>query len=57
MSEFLEIASRVEAAVDAYASVHDFLDENQIQQWREMFQMEFVSVYLDRVQSLYGHLK
>ena len=57
MSQFLKIASRVEAAVTAYTSIHDLLNNTQKQQWRDMFKMEFVSVYLDSVQSLYAHLK
>ena len=57
MSQFLETASRIEAAVAAYASVHDDLSTMQIHQWKTMFQMEFVSVYLHTVQALFGHLK
>jgi hypothetical protein len=57
MSQFLQIASRVEAAVAAYTSVHDSINNTERRQWRDMFQMEFVSVYLHTIESLYGHLK
>jgi len=43
MSTFLQIASRVEAAVAAYTSVHDFADK---QRWKENFKVELVSVHL-----------
>jgi len=41
MSTFLQIASRVEAAVAAYISVRDFADEEK---WRAQFKQECVSV-------------
>jgi hypothetical protein len=43
MSPFLEIASRVEAAVEAYISVRDFADK---QMWKKKFEVELVSVHL-----------
>jgi len=43
MSPFLKIASRVEAAIEAYTSVHDFADE---QVWKEGFKKELVIVHL-----------
>jgi len=43
MSPFLEIASRVEAAIEAYTSICDFADE---QVWKEGFKKELVSVHL-----------
>jgi hypothetical protein len=42
-SNLLQIASRVEAAVTAYNSVHEFSDRKV---WKEKFQMEFVSVHV-----------
>jgi len=41
MSTFLQIVSRVEAAVAAYISVQDFADEEK---WRAQFKRECVSV-------------
>ena len=43
MSNFLQIASRVEAAVASYVSVREFTDR---QQWKQKFEEEFVSIYL-----------
>ena len=43
MSTFIEIASRVEAAVAAYTSVRDFADQET---WRAQFRGESVSVQL-----------
>jgi hypothetical protein len=43
MSTFLQIASRVEAAVEAYISVQDFSDREA---WKEMLQREKVSAHL-----------
>jgi len=43
MSNFLRIASRIEAAVASYVSVQKFADT---QQWKQKFQDEFVSVHL-----------
>jgi hypothetical protein len=43
MSVFLQIASRVEAAVEAYRSVRDIADREQ---WVEEFKKEFVSPHL-----------
>jgi hypothetical protein len=43
MTTLLHIASRVEAAVEAYISVKDFANE---QEWREKFLLEMVSVHL-----------
>lgn len=50
MSPFLQIASRVEAAVEAYTSVREFADERV---WKESFKMELVSADLHGDQSLY----
>ena len=46
MSAFLQIASRVEAAVGAYNSVRNFTD---LAQWKEKFNEELVSVHLHSV--------
>jgi hypothetical protein len=46
MPTFLQIASRVEAAVAAYISVRDFSDS---QEWREKFNGEKVSTHLHGV--------
>jgi hypothetical protein len=46
MSPLLQIASRVEAAVEAYTSVQDLVDA---QEWRERFREEKVSVHLHGV--------
>jgi hypothetical protein len=46
MSTFLQIASRVEAAVEAYISVRDFTDK---QGWTTMFKREKVSTHLNGV--------
>jgi hypothetical protein len=46
MTEFLRIASRVEAAVTAYNSVRDFADK---QEWETMFRQERVSAHLHGV--------
>jgi hypothetical protein len=43
MTTLLQITSRVEATVDAYASVCDFVDNEQ---WRKMFKKELVSLNL-----------
>lgn len=53
MAALLKIASRVEAAVEAYVSVRDFAVE---QEWREKFRGEVVSSDLDGV-SIDLHLK
>ena len=50
MDTLLQIASRVEAAVEAYTSVHDFADQEQ---WRKMFKKELVSLNLHGDRSLY----
>jgi len=49
MSPFLKIASRVEAAIEAYTSIRDFADE---QVWKESFKKELVSVHLHSDQPL-----
>jgi len=55
MSAFLQIASRVEAAVEAYKSVKEIADK---QEWRANFEGEFVSVHLPFTrQSTTHHLK
>jgi hypothetical protein len=55
MSVFLQIASRVEAAVEAYKSVKTFANK---QEWRAKFEGEFVSVDLPFTwQSTAHHLK
>ena len=46
MAELLRIASRVEAAVEAYNSVRDFTDPKV---WKENFNEELVSVHLHGV--------
>ena len=46
MPTLLEIASRVEAAVEAYESVRDFTEREA---WKEKFMQENVSVYLHGV--------
>jgi hypothetical protein len=51
MSSLNHIASRVEAAVEAYISVQDFADE---QEWREKFAAEMASVHLHGV-STFDH--
>jgi len=43
MSSLLQIASRVEAAVEAYTSVWDFADREV---WKSQFEIELVSVHL-----------
>ena len=43
MSSILQIAARVEAAVEAYASVRDFADERE---WKKLFRGELVSAHL-----------
>jgi len=50
MSNLLQIAARVEAAVAAYKSVRGFTDREK---WKEMFKKEFVSVHLLGIWSLY----
>ncbi len=49
MSVFLQIASRVEAAVEAYKSVRDITDREQ---WVEEFKKEFVS---PRLHGVFNH--
>jgi hypothetical protein len=51
MPSFIEIASRVEAAVAAYTSVRDLTDQEK---WRAQFKGEFVSVQLHGLGSLYS---
>jgi hypothetical protein len=46
MSTFLKIASRVEAAVEAYISVKDFANTEE---WKENFKGEMVSPHLHGV--------
>jgi hypothetical protein len=46
MSGFLQIASRVEAAVEAYVSVRDFAKGEE---WKEKFDEENVSAHLHGV--------
>lgn len=43
MSTLLRIAARVEAAVEAYNSVRDFVDSGE---WRANFRREMVSTHL-----------
>ena len=43
MSSLLSIASNVEAAVQAYSSVRDFVKQEE---WRAGFKREFVSFHL-----------
>ena len=42
MTTFIEIASRVEAAVEAYISVRDFVSREE---WKKMFKGEMVSAH------------
>jgi hypothetical protein len=53
MSGFLHIASRVEAAVEAYTSVRDFADEEL---WRAKFRAETVSIHLHGVSIVFRSL-
>jgi len=46
MTAFLQIASRVEAAIGAYNSVQNFTDSAK---WKERFNEELVSVHLHGV--------
>lgn len=46
MTPFLQIASRVEAAVEAYISVRDFANTEE---WKAMFMEELVSAHLHGV--------
>jgi hypothetical protein len=50
MNTLLQIASRVEAAMEAYTPVHDFADQEK---WRKMFKKELVSLNLHGDRSLY----
>jgi hypothetical protein len=43
MSSLLSIASNVEAAVQAYLAVWDFVDQEE---WRAGFKREFISFHL-----------
>jgi hypothetical protein len=43
MSNLLQIASRVEAAVEAYTSVREFADKEE---WKAQFDLEMVSDHL-----------
>ena len=53
MSTLLQIASKVEAAVQAYISVRDFANK---QEWKEGFEGELVSSHLRGI-SITLHLK
>jgi hypothetical protein len=50
MATLLQIASRVEAAMEAYTPVHGFADQEK---WRRMFRKELVSLNLHGDRSLY----
>jgi hypothetical protein len=50
MATLLQIASRVEAAMEAYIPIHGFADQEK---WRRMFRKELVSLNLHGDQSLY----
>jgi len=50
MPSLLQIASRVEAAVEAYAFVRDFADKEM---WASQFEMELVSPHLHGNRMLY----
>jgi hypothetical protein len=52
MSVFLQIASRVEAAVGAYKSVKNIANK---QEWRAKFEGEFISVHLPFTWQLTTH--
>ena len=43
MSSILQIAAKVEAAMEAYASVRDFVDKWE---WKKMFRGKLVSAHL-----------
>ena len=50
MTTLLQIASRVEAAVEAYIPVRDFADQEK---WKKMFKKELVSLTFRGDRSLY----